>query len=182
MQVRPLVAGPSLEATWDKHELMLVDPSSIEWHGEVASALETIEAIAHNEPRLLRQRRWPQDFEVFAEAVETLGRKELEESRPLLKALDDPNFDSVSRASEASVDLYVWIEILVRLARLTGRDVDDTRAELDSAMRTLDGWVEEYEERQAEEARMEAAYAEELEDSEEPEDPAESLQAIFTDL
>lgn len=182
VMVRPLVAGPSLEATWEQHEPMLTDASSIEWHGDVAEALRVIEVIARNEPRLLRQRRWPHDFAPFAEAVEALARQELEATRPLLEALQSGDVDSSTDVSEAGDELSLWSDLLGRLNTVTGRNVAATHAALDAAARTLSDWWEDYQEQMAQEARMEAEYADDYEDEDAPDDPTEFVQAIFSDL
>jgi hypothetical protein len=182
VMVRPLAAGPSLEATWEQHEPMLADPSSIEWHGDIAEALVVIEVIARNEPRLLRQRRWPHDFAPFAEAVEALAKQELQGTRPLLEALQGGDVDSTTDVSEAADELSLWSDLLGRLKTVTGRDVAATRAALDAAVRALSDWWDDYQEQMAEEARMEAEYADDYEDEDAPEDPNDSVQAIFTDL
>jgi CRISPR/Cas system CSM-associated protein Csm2 small subunit len=152
--------------------------------GGAGEGLSGLAFAAENEPRALRQARWPEDHPERVDAVVTAAEQRLIEAQRCLQELEDGITVSAEEVEYHSYEVSIWRRVLDDLERARAADDNSRRihADLETMQLELQDWIERKEEES--EARAQEL-AEEYYDEEEDEgtDPdAFDIAAVLSDL
>lgn len=176
LEVRPLVAGPHLDSTWDALADQLIADDDFD-AGDADRALEFLALVQRNEPRFLRQIDWPSQFHDSVAAIEQALSEFASDAEQSLEALEKGDRENSADPEELSGEAYRFSRMGDFLVTLEVKGAAGLATRIKMAETRVDSWLE----RRAEEAaEKEEEMVGEAEEDAEP--AAFDIDALFQDL